>query len=94
MGAARSLDQTEFRPSDIKRISQIDVKHKTHMQSVVVNTDDGRSGIASVAVLITCFVWETHVDFRLIKNNYLIKRSKLGMYEKIKRVNNLMSSYL
>ena len=35
MGAARSLDQTALRPSVIKRISQIDVKYITHMQSVL-----------------------------------------------------------
>ena len=35
VGAARSLDQTALRPSVIKRIHQIDVKYKTHMQSVL-----------------------------------------------------------
>ena len=34
VGAARSLDQTAFRPSGIKIIRQIDVKYITHMQSV------------------------------------------------------------
>ena len=35
VGAARSLDQTALRPSVIIRISQIDAKYITHMQSVL-----------------------------------------------------------
>ena len=39
VGEARSLDQTELRPSDIKRIRQIDGKYITHMQSVVAKME-------------------------------------------------------
>ena len=35
VGATQSLDQTALRPSVIKRIRQNDVKHITHMQSVL-----------------------------------------------------------
>ena len=37
--AARSFNQTEFRPSVIKIICQIDVKCITHMQSVLAKME-------------------------------------------------------
>ena len=37
--AARSLYQTAFRPSVIKRICQIDIKYITHMQSVLAEME-------------------------------------------------------
>ena len=39
VGTAQSLDQTALRPSDNKRIRQIDIKYITHMQSVLAEME-------------------------------------------------------